>query len=62
MADTRAPDLLELAERAWNGELDLQLEHHPVHRYYPGVCRLAKGLLGFKGSRASTWSTAAMVS
>ena len=41
--------LLELAEQAWRGELDLQFEHHPVHRYYPGSCRLADGLLGFKG-------------
>ena len=27
-------DLLELAELAWNGELDLQFEHHPVHMIY----------------------------
>ncbi len=38
-----------MAEQAWRGELDLQFEHHPVHRYYPGSCRLADGLLGFKG-------------
>ena len=49
MSDERGPDLLKLAEQAWRGELDLQFEHHPVHRYYPGSCQLAEGLLGFKG-------------
>ena len=29
-------DLLELAELAWNGEIDLQFEHHPVHMFYSG--------------------------
>ena len=29
-------DLLELAELAWHGELDLQFEHHPVHMFYNG--------------------------
>ncbi|MCE2559682.1 MAG: MBL fold metallo-hydrolase [Acidobacteria bacterium] len=49
MSDERQQDLLDLAEQAWRGELDLQFEHHPVHRYYPGSCRLADRLLGFKG-------------
>ena len=49
MSDERQQDLRDLAEQAWRGELDLQFEHHPVHRYYPGACRLADGLLGFKG-------------
>jgi alkyl sulfatase BDS1-like metallo-beta-lactamase superfamily hydrolase len=42
-------DLKELAEKAWRGELDLRVEHHPVHRHYPGWCELAPGLLGMKG-------------
>ena len=42
-------DLKELAERAWQGDLDLRLEHHPVHRHYPGWCELANGLLAMKG-------------
>jgi len=41
-------DLWELAERAWNGELDLTHEHHPVHRRYEGWCELADGLLAIK--------------
>ena len=49
MKDQGHPDLLALAEQAWRGELDLQFEHHPVHRYYPGSCRIAEDLLGFKG-------------
>ena len=42
-------DLLELAEKAWNGELDTMFEHHPVHRLYDGACELAPDLLGMKG-------------
>ena len=42
-------DLRELAEKAWRGELDLQFEHHPVHRHYPGSCELAPGVLAMKG-------------
>jgi len=49
MSDEQHPNLLDLAEQAWRGELDLRFEHHPVHRYYPGSCRLTDGLLGFKG-------------
>ena len=49
MKDQGHPDLLALAKQAWRGELDLQFEHHPVHRYYPGSCRIAEDLLGFKG-------------
>ncbi len=49
MPNEQHPDLLVLAEKAWRGELDLQFEHHPVHRYYPGSCLIAEGLLGFKG-------------
>ena len=49
MKDQGHPDLLALAEQAWRGELDLQFEHHPVHRYYPDSCRIAEDLLGFKG-------------
>jgi alkyl sulfatase BDS1-like metallo-beta-lactamase superfamily hydrolase len=41
-------DLLELAEQAWNGELDMVFEHHPVHTTYDGACELAPGLLGIK--------------
>ena len=42
-------DLLELAEKAWNGDLDMVFEHHPVHRFYDGACELAPDLLGMKG-------------
>jgi alkyl sulfatase BDS1-like metallo-beta-lactamase superfamily hydrolase len=42
-------DLRDLAERAWRGELDLQHEHHPVHRFYPGSCELEPGILALKG-------------
>ena len=42
-------DLRDLAEKAWRGELDLQHEHHPVHRHYPGSCELAPGVLAMKG-------------
>ncbi len=38
-------DLLELAEKAWNGELDTVHEHHPVHTIYQGSCELADDLL-----------------
>ncbi len=42
-------DLLELAEKAWNGELDTTFDHHPVHTFYEGSCELAPGLLAMKG-------------
>jgi len=42
-------DLLELAEKAWNGELDTVFEHHPVHTHYEGSCELEPGLLALKG-------------
>ncbi len=42
-------DLLELAEKAWQGQLDTCHEHHPVHTLYDGSCELAPGLLGMKG-------------
>ena len=42
-------DLLELAEKAWNGELDIMFEHHPVHSFYKGSTELDKDLLGIKG-------------
>ena len=42
-------DLLELAEKAWNGELDTMFEHHPVHSFYKGSTELDKDLLGIKG-------------
>ncbi|MDA9595455.1 MBL fold metallo-hydrolase [SAR86 cluster bacterium] len=42
-------DLLELAELAWHGELDLQFEHHPVHMFYNGSTELKENLLGIKG-------------
>ena len=42
-------DLLELAEKAWNGEIDLVHEHHPVHSFYEGSCELAPDLLALKG-------------
>jgi alkyl sulfatase BDS1-like metallo-beta-lactamase superfamily hydrolase len=42
-------DLLELAEKAWNGELDTVFEHHPVHTFYKGSCELAPDVLALKG-------------
>tara|TARA_X000000368_G_scaffold416019_1_gene409001 strand:+ start:260 stop:1552 length:1293 start_codon:yes stop_codon:yes gene_type:complete len=42
-------DLLELAELAWNGEIDLQFEHHPVHMFYSGSTELMDNILGIKG-------------
>jgi len=42
-------DLLELAELAWNGELDLQFEHHPVHMFYQGSTEIKPNVLGIKG-------------
>ncbi|RMF24848.1 MAG: MBL fold metallo-hydrolase [Deltaproteobacteria bacterium] len=42
-------DLIELAEKAWRGELDTCHEHHPVHTMYEGATELAPGLLGMKG-------------
>ena len=42
-------DYLELAERAWQGQLDLAFEHHPVHAVYDGAVEIADGLLVLKG-------------
>lgn len=42
-------DLLELAELAWNGEIDLQFKHHPVHMFYSGSTELKENVLGIKG-------------
>ena len=42
-------DLLELAELAWNGEIDLQFEHHPVHMFYSGSTEIKNNILGVKG-------------
>jgi alkyl sulfatase BDS1-like metallo-beta-lactamase superfamily hydrolase len=42
-------DLLELAELAWNGEIDLQFKHHPVHAFYSGSTELRENVLGIKG-------------
>ena len=41
-------DLLELAELAWNGEIDLQFEHHPVHMFYSGSTEIKNNILGVK--------------
>ena len=40
-------DLLELAELAWNGELDLQFEHHPVHAFIFYTSNFTKMILFF---------------
>ncbi len=42
-------DYLELAERAWQGQLDLAFEHHPVHAAYDGATEIEDGLLVLKG-------------
>ncbi len=42
-------NLLELAELAWNGEIDLQFDHHPVHTFYSGSTELKNNILGIKG-------------
>jgi alkyl sulfatase BDS1-like metallo-beta-lactamase superfamily hydrolase len=43
------PDLRELSEKAWSGELDTVHEHHPVHTLYEGATELAPDLLALKG-------------
>lgn len=42
-------DLTVLAEQAWQGELDMTHDHHPVHSFYEGATELAPNLLGLKG-------------
>ena len=42
-------DYLDLAERAWQGQLDLTFEHHPVHAAYDGSVEIAAGVLALKG-------------
>ncbi len=42
-------DFLALAERAWQGQLDLMFEHHPVHSAYDGAVEIAPGILVLKG-------------
>lgn len=42
-------DFLALAERAWQGQLDLMFEHHPVHSAYDGAVEIEPGLLALKG-------------
>ena len=42
-------DFKDLAERAWQGDLDTVFEHHPVHTTYQGSQELQDGLLGMKG-------------
>lgn len=42
-------DFMELAERAWHGQLDLMFEHHPVHSVYAGATEIEDGLLALKG-------------
>lgn len=43
---------MELAERAWHGQLDLMFEHHPVHSVYDGATEIEPGLLVLKGIAA----------
>ena len=45
-------DLKQLAEKAWQGELDTVFEHHPVHAFYEGATELADNLLALKGLAA----------
>ena len=42
-------DYMALAERAWQGQLDLMFEHHPVHSAYGGAVEIEPGLLVLKG-------------
>ena len=42
-------DLRELAEKAWQGELDTAFDHHPVHTRYEGSTELDRNLLALKG-------------
>jgi len=53
MEENSMADLMDLAEKAWNGELDTVFEHHPVHTFYGGACELAPDLLGMKGLAGS---------
>ncbi len=42
-------DLMELAERAWQGQLDIVFEHHPVSSPMDGAFEIAEGVLAHKG-------------
>lgn len=42
-------DFMALAERAWQGQLDMMFEHHPVHSAYDGAVEIADGVLALKG-------------
>ncbi|MEE4282009.1 MAG: alkyl sulfatase dimerization domain-containing protein [Pseudomonadales bacterium] len=42
-------DFLTLAERAWQGQLDMMFEHHPVHAAYDGATEIVPGVLALKG-------------
>ncbi|MCR9260373.1 MAG: MBL fold metallo-hydrolase [Pseudomonadaceae bacterium] len=42
-------DFLTLAERAWQGQLDMMFEHHPVHSAYDGAMEIVPGVLMLKG-------------
>ncbi|XOV84851.1 MAG: alkyl sulfatase dimerization domain-containing protein [bacterium] len=42
-------DFLTLAERAWQGQLDMMFEHHPVHSAYDGATEIIPGVLALKG-------------
>jgi len=42
-------ELMELAERAWQGQLDLMFEHHPVNSPVSGGFEIAEGVLAHKG-------------
>ena len=45
-------DFMALAERAWQGQLDLMFEHHPVHAVYAGAAEIEPNLLVLKGIAA----------
>ena len=42
-------NLKELAELAWNEEIDLQFDHHPVHTSYEGSTEINENLIAMKG-------------
>lgn len=44
----------ELAERCWNGEVDLVFEEHPVHSWHATGEEIADGLLYYKGLASAT--------
>lgn len=52
MPHDESTDFRALAERMWQGQVDLVNEHHPVRSNYPGAQEFAPGMLYLKGTAA----------